>query len=45
MIKQLSLVILMFSVKYSYSQTTNFVNGDVNNEDYVIVKGDKDVIF
>ncbi len=45
MIKQLSLVILMLFVNYSYSQATSQVEGDEDNEDYTIFKNDKDDIF
>lgn len=45
MIKQLSILMLVCSVKFSYSQAVNFVDGNLNNEDYVILKGDKDIIF
>ncbi len=45
MIKKLSVLFLVCSIGAVYGQQTNFVDGDANNEDFVILKGDKDIIF
>lgn len=45
MIKKLSVFFLVCIINSVYSQAVNFVDGDVSNEDFIIAKGDKDIIF